>query len=106
MSTRIRTLYIWFTLDHILRKNKTFPGVGLIEQLTLGIALLNPSSPKSDNFFVFDEANLPKHILHYVLSREDAACMLHVNKGLLPDTQNCGLRMRRGFRERFPRHRL
>ena len=26
--------------------------------------------------------------------------------GLLPDTQNCGLRMRRECRERFPRHRL
>ena len=26
--------------------------------------------------------------------------------GLLPDTYNCGLRMRRGSRERFPRHRL
>ena len=26
--------------------------------------------------------------------------------GLLPDTQNCGLRMRRGCRESFPRHRL
>ena len=24
--------------------------------------------------------------------------------GLLPDTQNCGLRMRRECRERFPRH--
>ena len=26
--------------------------------------------------------------------------------GLLPDTYNCGLRMRRECRERFPRHRL
>ena len=26
--------------------------------------------------------------------------------GLLPDTQNCGLRMRRECRERFPRHRV
>ena len=26
--------------------------------------------------------------------------------GLSPDTQNCGLRMRRECRERFPRHRL
>ena len=26
--------------------------------------------------------------------------------GLLPDTQNCGLRRRRECRERFPRHRL
>ena len=26
--------------------------------------------------------------------------------GLLPDTQNCWLRMRREFRERFPRHRF
>ena len=25
--------------------------------------------------------------------------------GLLPDTQHCGLRMRRECRERFPRHR-
>ena len=25
--------------------------------------------------------------------------------GLLPDTQNYGLRMRREYRERFPRHR-
>ena len=24
--------------------------------------------------------------------------------GLFPDTQNCGLRMRREYRERFPRH--
>ena len=24
---------------------------------------------------------------------------------LLPDTQNCGLRMRREYQERFPRHR-
>ena len=28
------------------------------------------------------------------------------SKGLLPDMQNCGLRMRRECRERFPRHRL
>ena len=28
------------------------------------------------------------------------------NMGLLPDTQNSGLRMRRECRERFPRHRL
>ena len=26
--------------------------------------------------------------------------------GLLPGTWNCGLRMRRAYRERFPRHRL
>ena len=26
--------------------------------------------------------------------------------GLLPDMQNCGLRLRRERRERFPRHRL
>ena len=26
--------------------------------------------------------------------------------GLLPDAQNCGLRMHREYRERFPRHRL
>ena len=26
--------------------------------------------------------------------------------GLLPDTQNCGLRMRWEYRERFPRHRI
>ena len=26
--------------------------------------------------------------------------------GLLPDTQNCGLHMRRECRERFPRHQL
>ena len=24
--------------------------------------------------------------------------------GLLPDTKNCGLRIRREYRERFPRH--
>ena len=29
-----------------------------------------------------------------------------ITMGLLPDTQNCGLRMRRECRERFPRHRL
>ena len=29
-----------------------------------------------------------------------------LSMGLLPDTQNCGLRMRRECRERFPRHRL
>ena len=29
-----------------------------------------------------------------------------VTMGLLPDTQNCGLRMRRECRERFPRHRF
>ena len=28
-----------------------------------------------------------------------------MNMGLLPDTQNCGLRMRRERRERFLRHR-
>ena len=26
--------------------------------------------------------------------------------GLLPDMQICGLRMRRKYRERFPRHRV
>ena len=30
----------------------------------------------------------------------------HLPMGLLPDTQNCGLRMRRDCRERFLRHRL
>ena len=29
-----------------------------------------------------------------------------VPMGLLPDTENCGMRMRRECRERFPRHRL
>ena len=29
-----------------------------------------------------------------------------ISMGLFPDTQNCGLRMRRECRERFPRHRL
>ena len=29
-----------------------------------------------------------------------------VTMGLLPDTQNCGLRMRRECRERFPHHRF
>ena len=29
----------------------------------------------------------------------------HEKRGLLPDTQNCSLRMRRECRERFPRHR-
>ena len=32
--------------------------------------------------------------------------MLWPSIGLLPDTYNCGLRMRRECRERFPRHRL
>ena len=31
---------------------------------------------------------------------------LYTATGLLPDTQNCGLRMHRECRERFPRHRL
>ena len=31
---------------------------------------------------------------------------LRVAMDLLPDTHNCGLRMRREWRERFPRHRL
>ena len=31
---------------------------------------------------------------------------LLVTMGLLPNAQNCGLRMRRECRERFPRHRL
>ena len=31
---------------------------------------------------------------------------LHYVMGLLPDTQNCGLRIRQECRERFPRHRL
>ena len=30
----------------------------------------------------------------------------HISMGLLPDTYNCGLRMRRECQERFPRHRL
>ena len=29
-----------------------------------------------------------------------------ISMGLLPDMQNCGLRMHRDCRERFPRHRL
>ena len=35
-------------------------------------------------------------------------CRFHYNSimGLLPDAQNCGLRMRRECRERFPHHRL
>ena len=33
-------------------------------------------------------------------------CKCCSDMGLLPDTQNCGLRMRRECRERFPRHRL
>ena len=32
-------------------------------------------------------------------------CLIWV-MGLIPDTQNCGLRMRRDWRERFSRHRL
>ena len=32
--------------------------------------------------------------------------LCYITMGLLPDTQNRGLRMHRGCRERFPRHRL
>ena len=31
---------------------------------------------------------------------------VHEAMCLLPDTENCGLRMQRECRERFPRHRL
>ena len=32
--------------------------------------------------------------------------LVYLNMGVLPETQNSGLRMRRGCRERFPRHRF
>ena len=38
-----------------------------------------------------------------VLTRSSEMCY---SMDFLPDTQNCGLRMRRECRERFPRHRL
>ena len=41
-------------------------------------------------------------ISHYVSSCNDGMSYM----SLLPDTWNCGLRMRRECRERFPRHRL
>ena len=36
----------------------------------------------------------------------EVGCYVSNSIGLLPDTQNCGLCMRRESRERFPRHRL
>ena len=34
------------------------------------------------------------------------AMAVAVTMGLLPDTENCALRMHRGYRERFPCHRM
>ena len=39
-------------------------------------------------------------------TNEIGQSMCNCDMGLLPDTQNCGLRMRQECRERFPRHRL
>ena len=47
------------------------------------------------------------HLLEYLwhASWHMQICVLH-SMGLLPDTENCGLRMHRECRERFPRHRI
>ena len=44
----------------------------------------------------------------HALSSSSELCRPHVKHamGLLPDTKNCGLRIRRECRERFPRHRF
>ena len=60
------------------------------------------------------------HLHRFVLKKSGIASIIYINSlyrydldgwtssimGLLPDTQNCGLRMRRECRERFPRHQL
>ena len=45
-----------------------------------------------------------RHYLYTVLNHYVHLCSKAM--GLLPDTQNCSLRMRRECRARFPRHRL
>ena len=45
---------------------------------------------------------IPAWKVNMVLEARAVLCVSPM--GLLPDTQNCGLRMRQKRRERFPRH--
>ena len=47
-----------------------------------------------------------KHIVSTFLIKWKISWLKPASMRLLPDTQNCGLRVRRESRERFPRHRL
>ena len=42
----------------------------------------------------------------YLCMNQTLECLAYRSMGLFPDTRNCGLRMRRECRERFPRHRF
>ena len=54
-----------------------------------------------------DSGILEKKILQvcFIVSHWGSSRPGLLGMGLLPDTQNCGLRMRRECRERFPLHR-
>ena len=98
---------LWFKINHV---SKIGPG----ENITVNIynqaagkgswrevyinyeCDLNPSpTTNQESHRLFDERKFQRGQLNLVLPM-----------GLLPDTQNCGLCMRRECRERFPRHRL
>ena len=55
--------------------------------------------------FAFQHIQMTILDLWVVFQRWDKKDTFSDDMGLLPDTQNCGLRMRRECREIFPRHR-
>ena len=60
-----------------------------------------------DDFYVINISQMSKIYRPDRWLSDDAisGCSTTTNMGLLPDTKNCGLLMRRECRERFPRHR-
>ena len=57
---------------------------------------MEPTGTRSSN-----ELQLLCFMVRYLISSLHSDCRM----GILPDTQICGLRMRREWQERFPRHR-
>ena len=81
---------------------------------SIGVNPLRASSVFSSYYHFFKEMEL-----YIYISYHSSVLKLHglfrfilrenkvsVSMGLLPDTQNCGLRMHQECRERFPRHQL
>ena len=77
--------------------------VNVIYNLLNLISLLKCYCPNYDTYGIYIWAC---HIDAHTRARTHTCAFMCVYIGLLPDTQNCGLRKHRECRERFPHHRL
>ena len=77
--------------------------VNVIYNLLNLISFLKCYCPNYDTYGIYIWAC---HIDAHTRARTHTCAFMCVYIGLLPDTQNCGLRKHRECRERFPHHRL